>query len=378
MASIQSTPSPKFDDFEADPTLTNDDLKPTTPDQRSFSRWELASLWIGLVVGVPTYYLAGSLVDLGMAWWQGIATVVAANIVLLVPLVLTGHPGTKYGISFPVLARSSFGIHGAHIPTLLRALVGCGWYGIETWIGGEAIFLLLPSSIKSSSFSQLLPWLDKQGGRVESLASIITDCGLHKFNRRLKRCCKIFIPVKDETLDHWFLVVIKLRDKVVEIWDSKADMASLRRRREKATSVILLVQKVFASDMKKPGDIYYNFPSFEVTVPTGNRWDMNGYESGIYMMRHMQFYGEPWYDGFDSSKERTEIALFIVKNSKNEDLKSLRAAAGLSVIGNKKACKLTSIDVEGYMKDEGARPVDNDNNPTGRKMRSHRKRKDPA
>ncbi|PRQ43700.1 putative purine-cytosine permease [Rosa chinensis] len=159
MASIQSTPSPKFDDFEADPTLTNDDLKPTTPDQRSFSRWELASLWVGLVVGVPTYYLAGSLVDLGMAWWQGIATVVAANVVLLVPLILTGHPGTKYGISFPVLARSSFGIHGAHIPTLLRALVGCGWYGIETWIGGEAIFLLLPSSIKSSSLSQFLPWL---------------------------------------------------------------------------------------------------------------------------------------------------------------------------------------------------------------------------
>lgn len=119
----------------------------------------MASLWVGLVVGVPTYYLAGSLVDLGMAWWQGIATVVAANIVLLVPLVLTGHPGTKYGISFPVLARSSFGIHGAHIPTLLRALVGCGWYGIETWIGGEAIFLLLPSSIKNSSLSQFLPWL---------------------------------------------------------------------------------------------------------------------------------------------------------------------------------------------------------------------------
>lgn len=159
MASIQSTPSPKFDDFECDPTLTNDDLKPTALDQRTFSRWELASLWVGLVVGVPTYYLAGSLVDLGMAWWQGIATVVAANIVLLVPLVLTGHPGTKYGISFPVLARSSFGIHGAHIPTLLRALVGCGWYGIETWIGGEAIFLLLPSSIKNSSLSQFLPWL---------------------------------------------------------------------------------------------------------------------------------------------------------------------------------------------------------------------------
>ncbi|KAE8098408.1 hypothetical protein FH972_016476 [Carpinus fangiana] len=158
-ASIQSTPSPQFDEFEAHPSLTNDDLKPTTPLERSFSWLEMASLWIGLVVGVPSYYLAGSLVDLGMAWWQGIATVVAANIILLVPLILTGHPGTRYGISFPVLARSSFGIRGAHIPTLLRALVGCGWYGIETWIGGEAIFLLLPKVIKESTFSQILPWL---------------------------------------------------------------------------------------------------------------------------------------------------------------------------------------------------------------------------
>ncbi|CAK7343280.1 unnamed protein product [Dovyalis caffra] len=157
MASSQSS---KNDQFEPDPTLTNDDLRPTTHAERTYSGWELASLWIGLVVGVPTYYLAGSLVDLGMAWWQGIATVVAANIILLVPLILTGHPGTHYGISFPVLARSSFGIRGAHIPTLLRALVGCGWYGIETWIGGQAIFILLPKFIKEySSFSQFLPWL---------------------------------------------------------------------------------------------------------------------------------------------------------------------------------------------------------------------------
>ncbi|KAJ7976872.1 purine-uracil permease NCS1-like [Quillaja saponaria] len=159
MASIQSTSSLEFDEFDPDPRLTNEDLKPTTSAQRTFSWWEMASLWVGLVVGVPSYYLAGSLVDLGMAWWQGIATVVAANLILLIPLILTGDPGTRYGISFPVLARSSFGIHGAHIPTLLRALVGCGWYGIETWIGGEAIFLLLPNSIKQSTFSKFLPWL---------------------------------------------------------------------------------------------------------------------------------------------------------------------------------------------------------------------------
>ncbi|PHU06312.1 Purine-uracil permease NCS1 [Capsicum chinense] len=151
--------SSQFDEFHPDPSLTNDDLKPTTIDQRNFSGWEMASLWIGLVVGVPSYYLAGSLVDLGMSWWQGIAIVVLANLVTLVPLILIGQPGTKFGISFPVLARSSFGIKGAHIPTLLRALVGCGWYGIETWIGGEAIFLLLPKVVKTSSLSQSISWL---------------------------------------------------------------------------------------------------------------------------------------------------------------------------------------------------------------------------
>lgn len=148
-------------DFEPDRTLSNEDLRPTSLHERTFSAWEMASLWVGLVVGVPSYYLAGSLVDLGMAWWQGIATVVVANLILLGPLILTGHPGTKYGVPFPVLARSSFGIRGAHVPTLLRALVGCGWYGIESWIGGEAIFLLLPKSIKqpSSVLAQSVPWL---------------------------------------------------------------------------------------------------------------------------------------------------------------------------------------------------------------------------
>ncbi|CAL1398322.1 unnamed protein product [Linum trigynum] len=144
---------------DPDPALINEDLKPTEPGQRTFTGWEMASLWVGLVVGVPTYYLAGSLVDLGMAWWQGIATVVLANVILLFPLILTGDPGTRYGISFPVLARSSFGVRGAHVPTLLRALVGCGWYGIETWIGGEAIFILLPHAIKRSSWSRAWPWL---------------------------------------------------------------------------------------------------------------------------------------------------------------------------------------------------------------------------
>nr|GMC79613.1 purine-uracil permease NCS1 [Ipomoea batatas] len=163
MAESHSQIIPPLDDdpfvLDPDPSLISDELKPTTPGQRTYSGWEMASLWVGLVVGVPSFYLAGSLVELGMSWWQGVATVVAANIITVITLILAGHPGTRYGIPFPVVARAAFGVSGAHIPTLLRALVACGWYGIETWIGGQAIFILLPKTIKGSSFSQNVSWL---------------------------------------------------------------------------------------------------------------------------------------------------------------------------------------------------------------------------
>ncbi|KAG6500890.1 purine-uracil permease NCS1-like [Zingiber officinale] len=154
---------PRSTSSDADGVVTapGSDLAPVPACARTFTAWDMASLWVGLVVGVPSYYLAGSLVDLGMAWWQGVATVALANLILLFPLVLTAIPGTRYGIPFPVLARSAFGVRGAHVPTLLRALVGCGWYGIETWIGGQAIFLLLPAALKTSTAasSSLIPWL---------------------------------------------------------------------------------------------------------------------------------------------------------------------------------------------------------------------------
>ncbi|CAL9146128.1 unnamed protein product [Musa hybrid cultivar] len=145
---------------DPDAATGGSDLAPVPVSARTFTAWDMASLWVGLVVGVPAYYLAGSLVNLGMAWWQGVATVFVANLVVLFPLVLTGVPGTRYGVPFPVLARAAFGVRGAHVPTLLRALVGCGWYGIETWIGGQAVFLLLPAALKSSASAlSVIPWL---------------------------------------------------------------------------------------------------------------------------------------------------------------------------------------------------------------------------
>lgn len=126
-----------------DPSLINEDFKPTLSEERFFSIWDLTSLWIGLVVAIPTWYLAGSLVDLGMSWVEGILTILLANSLLLLPMVLNGHPGCKYGLPFPILSRSSFGIRGAHLPSLLRALVACGWFGIQTWVGGQAIYRMV-------------------------------------------------------------------------------------------------------------------------------------------------------------------------------------------------------------------------------------------
>lgn len=123
--------------------LSNPDLAPTRPDQRTWSTWHIAALWVGMAVCIPTYTLAAGMIDQGMAWWQAVLTVMLGNLIVLVPMVLNGHPGAKYGIPFPVLMRASFGTRGANLPAMLRALVACGWFGIQTWIGGAAIYQVL-------------------------------------------------------------------------------------------------------------------------------------------------------------------------------------------------------------------------------------------
>ena len=120
--------------------LSNPDLAPTTPAQRTWSTWHIAALWIGMAVCIPTYTLAAGMIAQGMAWWQAVLTVMLGNLIVLIHMVLNGHAGAKYGIPFPVLMRASFGTVGANIPALARALVACGWFGIQTWIGGAAIY----------------------------------------------------------------------------------------------------------------------------------------------------------------------------------------------------------------------------------------------
>ncbi len=123
--------------------LSNADLAPVPPERRTWGLWNIASLWVGMSVCIPTYMLAASMIDAGLSWWESLLAILLGNAIVLVPLVLNAHAGTRYGIPFPVFARASFGTRGAHVPSLLRSLVACGWFGIQTWIGGLAIHALL-------------------------------------------------------------------------------------------------------------------------------------------------------------------------------------------------------------------------------------------
>jgi nucleobase:cation symporter-1, NCS1 family len=123
--------------------LWNRDLAPTTIRERTWTTWNIAALWIGMSVVITTYTLAGGFIEAGMNWWQAMLTILLGNTVVLVPMILNAHAGTKYGVSFPVLCRASFGTRGANVPALARAVVACGWFGIQTWIGGTAIDALL-------------------------------------------------------------------------------------------------------------------------------------------------------------------------------------------------------------------------------------------
>lgn len=126
-----------------DPSLYNEDLAPVSKDKRTWNTWNYAALWISMSLCIPTYMLASSLIEGGMNWWQSILTIFLGNTVVLIPMVLNGHAGAKYGIPFPVFARVSFGTKGANIPAILRAIVACGWFGIQTWIGGFALYQML-------------------------------------------------------------------------------------------------------------------------------------------------------------------------------------------------------------------------------------------
>src|SRR5678816_455559 len=130
-------------------SLFNADLAPVPSSQRKWRMGSFAALWISMSACIPTYMLASSLIGEGMNWSQAILTIFLANVIVLIPMVLNAHAGTLYGIPFPVYCRASFGTKGANVPALLRAFVACGWFGIQTWIGGHAIYKILAVFVPS-------------------------------------------------------------------------------------------------------------------------------------------------------------------------------------------------------------------------------------
>ena len=120
-------------------SLYNEDLAPTGPEQRTWTTYNIAALWIGMAIVITTYALAAGLMAAGMNWWQALLTISLGNLIVLVPMLLNAHAGTKYGVPFPVFVRASFGVRGANFAAMARALVACGWFGIQTWLGGLAL-----------------------------------------------------------------------------------------------------------------------------------------------------------------------------------------------------------------------------------------------
>lgn len=150
-------------------SLYNEDLAPTKLKDRTWNTYNYTALWVGMAHCVPTYTMAGSLIALGMNWLQALFTITLGNLIVLIPMLLNSHPGAKYGISFPVLARASFGTKGANIVAVLRAIVACGWFGINTYIGGSALNVLV---------SALIPGFKNLGGSTQiaglSISAAIT------------------------------------------------------------------------------------------------------------------------------------------------------------------------------------------------------------
>ncbi len=140
-------------------SLANEDLAPIPPAKRTWTVWNYAALWISMAACIPTYMLASSLIGGGMNWWQAVLTIFLGNLIVLVPMVLNAHAGAKYGIPFPVYCRPAFGTRGANVPAVLRALVACGWFGIQAWIGGEAIYKILGVFFPTLVSASPLPFL---------------------------------------------------------------------------------------------------------------------------------------------------------------------------------------------------------------------------
>ena len=139
--------------------LYSPDLAPVPSEKRSWNKWNLAALWIGMAVCIPTYLLASYMIRSGLSWVASLVIIGLANLVITLPMVLNGHAGVTYGLPFPVIGRSAFGIKGIHLVSIVRGLVACGWFGIQTWVGGLAILSIINVHTGSAGPQELLKFI---------------------------------------------------------------------------------------------------------------------------------------------------------------------------------------------------------------------------
>jgi NCS1 family nucleobase:cation symporter-1 len=187
---------------DADPRLYNADLAPTTPANRTWSTYNYIALWFSMSMEVTTYMLASSLIAGGMNWKQALFTILMGNLIVLVPMLLNAHAGAKYGIPFPVFVRASFGALGANIPAMLRALVACGWFGIQSWLGGQAIAAMIAVVWPATAHSPAVLWSSFLGFWL--LNMFVVWCGVESI-RFLQSFSAPFMLVMSLTLLFWML-----------------------------------------------------------------------------------------------------------------------------------------------------------------------------
>lgn len=148
------------------PEIWNEDLAPTGAAHRTWCWQHYASLWVGMVMCIPSYVIASGLLDQGMSAWQAVATVFLGNAIVLAPMLLIGHAGAKYGVPFAVVVRASFGVRGAKLPAFLRAIVACGWFGIQCWMGGSAIYVIGNILSGGALVGEVIGWLGIDPGQL--------------------------------------------------------------------------------------------------------------------------------------------------------------------------------------------------------------------
>lgn len=220
------------------------------------------------------------------------------------------------------------------------------------------------------------------------VGTTINICRLQRFYRRLRQCDKIFIPLYDELLEHWYLLVMNIAEKKGELWDSKPESSSYDRRMSLVGRAIKLLQKIFANEMYRSTDVYLHFPSFNISVPQSNPTHDNNYDSGIFVIRHMQHHNNTWYTQaqFHLNDLRMRIAVEIVTHPRNTIINSNSTSSSnysRSVGHNAMALKRrhaqhSEIGKCGANHDFQFVRQNSSNAPNGRKCRSHRLRRSRA